>query len=175
MAATQSRSAVKAEGRAVRQERRAKQPESAFESNLSYRLSILNALLGKATAEIYNAEQLTTHQWKVMSVICNFAPIPASEVMRWVTLDKSAISRAVRKLHTQGLIERKLSDSDARISHIMPTRKGRDMNKRLVEKIATLQTGLLSSITDTRVRAMFEAFDQLEGQLRERFSPTEEE
>ncbi|MDX3905625.1 MAG: MarR family winged helix-turn-helix transcriptional regulator [Pigmentiphaga sp.] len=144
-------------------------PGLAFENNLSYRLSILGSLLGRATAEIYMAEEFTLHQWKVMSVICRYAPIPASEIMRWVTLDKAAVSRAVRKLQTRGLIERRLSDGDARVTHILPTRKGRDMNDRVASRIAKLQGELLASVDDAKVRAMFEAFDRIEAVLRLRF------
>ncbi|AZG11189.1 MarR family transcriptional regulator [Pigmentiphaga sp. H8] len=145
------------------------EPASAFEGNLSYHLSILSFLLGKATAEVYGAEDLTTHQWKVLSVICSYAPMPASGIMQWVTLDKSAISRAVRKLHTAGLIERRLSDSDARFSEILPTRKGRDSYRRMAESIQRLQASVLDGLPQEKVRDMFDAFSHMEAQLRRRF------
>lgn len=149
------------------------EPASAFEGNLSYHLAILSFLLGKATAEVYGAEDLTTHQWKVLSVICSYAPMPASGIMQWVTLDKSAISRAVRKLHTAGLIERRLSDSDARFSEILPTRKGRDSYRRMAESIQRLQASVLDGLPEEKVRDMFDTFSHMEAQLRRRFGAAE--
>src|SRR4051794_16385906 len=81
---------------------KAKASPLALEANLSYRLSILNFLMGKATQRIYTAEGLSSHEWKVLSVLHRFAPMPAFEIAKWVTLDKAAISRAVRQLRDKG-------------------------------------------------------------------------
>ncbi len=174
MTSNQLKLAASGKAGALFHEGGAEHPAEVFDHNLSYRLSILNTLLGKATAEIYGAENLTSHQWKVMSVICNFSPIPASDILRWVTLDKSAISRAVRKLQALGLIERRLSNSDARITHLLPTRKGLNMNKRIAEQITALQSSLFGSTPDAAVRSLFETFDRLESQLRQRYSVVDE-
>jgi DNA-binding MarR family transcriptional regulator len=145
------------------------QPGSAFATNLSYHLSILSFLLGKATAEIYHAEDLTTHQWKVLSVICHYGPIPAAEITKWVTLDKSAISRAVARLRELGFIDRRLSNSDARVSEIMSTKLGMDSYRRMSDQVARLQTTLLDGLPEDKVQVLFENFAHLEGKLRERF------
>src|SRR3546814_6312609 len=62
------------------------------------RLSMLNFLMVKATARIYTSKNLNAHQWKVLSVLYAHPPMPASDILKWVTLDKAAISRAVQQL-----------------------------------------------------------------------------
>ena len=148
---------------------------SAFATNLSYHLSILGFLLGKATAEIHQAEDLSTHQWKVLSVICHYGPIPAAEITKWVTLDKSAISRAVARLREQGFIDRRLSDSDARVSEIMATKTGMASYRRMSQQVEQLQAALLDGLPADKVRVLFESFAHLEGKLRERFGVVPED
>jgi DNA-binding MarR family transcriptional regulator len=149
-------------------ERAAGAPNPAFERNLSYRLSMLHFLLGRSTAEIYAAEDLTIHQWKVMSVVCQFAPIPATEVQDWVTLDKSAISRAVRLLVEQDLIERQMHGTDGRAIDLVPSRQGKAVNARVVRKTSALQQLLLAGLPAATAEALFHAFDHIEGELRDR-------
>src|SRR5262249_49687342 len=78
--------------------------QSTLDTNLSYRLSILHSLLGKLTTGIYTSRGLTTHQWKVMSILYNWPPMPAVRITGLVTLDKAAISRGVA-----GLLKLKLA------------------------------------------------------------------
>ncbi len=80
----------------------------ALHANLSYRLSVVGFLLGRQTAQIYARHGLAVQQWKVLSVLFHHAPMTAVEIERWVTLDKSAISRAVAQLRRAGLVERRL-------------------------------------------------------------------
>ncbi len=141
---------------------------SAFERNLSYRLSMLHFLLGRATFEIHDAEGLTTHQWKVMSVICQFAPIPATSMQAWLTLDKSAISRAVRSLVERGLVERLMHGSDGRAVDLVPTRAGMAVNARIMRHITSLQKSLFASVPASDIDALFRTIDHLERELRER-------
>ncbi|MBL0419325.1 winged helix-turn-helix transcriptional regulator [Ramlibacter sp. AW1] len=141
-------------------------PEHAFHHNLSYRLSMLHFLIGRRIAEAYGAEGLTTHQWKVLSVVCEFAPLAASEVERWVTLDKSAISRAVKSLVEKKLITRRVSAADGRTIDLLPTASGRTRNARIAQQVSQLQDALLERLPKRDTERLFAALDQLEQELR---------
>jgi DNA-binding MarR family transcriptional regulator len=153
-----------------RQVRRAAAPATArqapldLEANLSYRLSILNFLMGKATQRIYTAEDLTSHQWKVLSVLHRFAPMPAFEIARWVTLDKAAISRAVRQLRDKGLADRRPDGGNGRAIDIMLTPKGARLYERMTVETAALQRSLLAGAGKNA--RLFAAIDDIEARLR---------
>jgi DNA-binding MarR family transcriptional regulator len=141
-------------------------PESAFRENLSYRLSMLHFLMGKRIAEVHGAAGLTTHQWKVLSVVCEFAPLLASGVERWVTLDKSAISRAVKALVEKRLVTRRMRLDDARAVDLMPTAAGRACNRRIARQVTELQSALLTRLKKGDEQRLFATFDALERELR---------
>ena len=54
-------------------------PEIRLDRNLSYNLSLLTFLMGKAAFDIYNSRDLTSGQWKVLSVLAAFGPMAARD------------------------------------------------------------------------------------------------
>lgn len=137
-----------------------------LDNNMAYRLSLLNFLVNKATARIYGASGLSTHQWKVMSVLNAYAPMTALDIAQWVTLDKAAISRAIRLLLQQGLVERSLRPSDARMADVRMTREGRHVYADVGRKLAALQEKLLKDVTEEQERAMFDVLRSVEAKVR---------
>jgi DNA-binding MarR family transcriptional regulator len=137
-----------------------------FERNLSYRVSMLNFLMGKVTKEIYNAQGLTSHQWKVLSVVDAFAPIPAYEIAKWVTLDKAAISRAVRQLRDLRLVDLRPHATDARIIDIVMTKKGTQTYATMNKHASKLQARLLGGLSAERQALFFSILDEIEARLR---------
>jgi DNA-binding MarR family transcriptional regulator len=159
--------AKKAPAKQQRQDATAKPMALALEANLSYRLSILNFLMGKATQRIYVAEGLTSHQWKILSVLHRFAPIAAVDIAKWVTLDKAAISRAIRQLCDAGLADRKLEGSDARVVNVALTAKGARVYERMTHETAKLQGRLLVDATTEEAASFFSRIENIEHKLRD--------
>lgn len=135
--------------------------------NLSYRLSMLNALMGKVTQGIFRPAGLTSPQWKVLSVIYAFGPMPASQIAQWVTLDKAAISRAVHQLLSLGLAKRTVQKSDRRSFDIAVTPKGGNVYGAMAEHMAEIQARLFEGLTKDEASGLFELFDLLEARMTE--------
>ncbi|TWS99833.1 MarR family winged helix-turn-helix transcriptional regulator [Reyranella sp. CPCC 100927] len=138
-----------------------------LENNLSYKLSILNFLMGKVTASIYRSKDLSVHQWKVLSVLYAHEPMPASDILRWVTLDKAAISRAVRQLQRLELIERKLHPIDGRSVNISLSAQGRELYTRMSEEMAVLQASILAGYSEEKVKVFLAMLSDIEQRLRD--------
>jgi DNA-binding MarR family transcriptional regulator len=136
-----------------------------LESILSYRLSRLHFLMGRATATVYADEGLSSHQWKVMSVLYHYAPMSASDIRPWVTFDKSAISHAVQQLLKAGLVERRLHESDGRAIYIELTKKGRQISERMTARVDHIQGILFDSIPAKQLSVLFPLFDKLDARL----------
>jgi len=139
----------------------------ALHANLSYRLSVVGFLLGRQTAQIYARHGLAVQQWKVLSVLFHHAPMTAVEIERWVTLDKSAISRAVAQLRRAGLVERRLRAEDARSADILLTDAGRQLSRQVTDATAALQERLLQPIPAAGRQQLFAALDTMETLLRQ--------
>lgn len=136
-----------------------------LEFNLAYRLSYMSFLMNRATSPVLASHGLTNQQWKVISVLHQIAPATAQEVTRWVTLDKSAVSRTVRQLLEQNLITRRLHEKDARNVNLFFTAKGHALYKQVSEQLAAVQAELMQDVSPSAGAALFKALRQVEERL----------
>ncbi len=142
------------------------QPEIRLDRNLSYNLSLLTFLMGKASFEIYDSRDLTSGQWKVLSVLAAFGPMAARDIGRRVTLDKAAISRAVRQLRALGLADYREHAADGRSAEVVLTTKGRRTYRAMNDEMMALQARLFTGVSREHQRAFFSVADKLLEKLR---------
>src|SRR5579863_4059059 len=103
---------------------------------LTYRISMLELLLSRSVGAVYSDHfGLNTHEWRVLAAVSVWGPIEAIQVSRWATVDKAAVSRAVRGLMSKRLVERSLHDSDGRKIMLELTPEGRRTVKAVVQRI----------------------------------------
>jgi DNA-binding MarR family transcriptional regulator len=136
-----------------------------LENNLAYRLSRVGFLVNKAAGRIYNGAGLSTHQWKILSVLNDHQPMSAQAIAPWVSLDKAAISRAVQQLLKKGLVQRKLHAVDARSVEIRMTPRGQRQYAAVARRTAKLQADLLRDVPGSQIRALFAVLRQIEPNL----------
>jgi DNA-binding MarR family transcriptional regulator len=139
---------------------------------LTYRISMLELLLSRAIGEVYSDSfGLNTHQWRVLAAVAVWGPIEAVQVSRWATVDKAAVSRAVRALIGKGLVERSLHDRDGRKITLELTPAGKRTFKAVVHRIRVVQDRLFKGYERQKVREFFTTLRTLESRLREMQEP----
>jgi DNA-binding MarR family transcriptional regulator len=137
-----------------------------LEANIFFRTSILSFLLGKVASRFYQREGLSSHEWKVMGVLHRFGTMPASDIAAWVTFDKAAISRAVRRLHERGAIRKTRRAGSARVTDLAFTPSGLASYRRIGRAIAATQEVLFEGMPPAAQAALFATFDTLEQRAR---------
>ncbi len=135
-------------------------------ANLSYRVSILHSLLARRTANIYVSRGLTSHQWKVISVLYYWGGMPATRITELVTLDKSSISRAVNALLKLRLVDKQLHAFSGVID-VLLTQAGRQTYEGMAEEMKSIQKDLFSGISAADRDSFFRTMDQIEMNMRE--------
>jgi DNA-binding MarR family transcriptional regulator len=140
---------------------------TSLERNVSYNLSLLSFFMGKAASNIYGARGLTNGQWKVLSVLVAFGPMAPVDVGRHVTLDKAAISRAVRQLSELGLTNYRDRLDDGRSVEVLVTAKGRRTYAAMNAEMAELQRRAFAGIGRETEQAFFGVAEMLLANLRE--------
>ncbi len=141
--------------------------EISLEHNLSYNLSLLSFFMGKASYDIYTSRGLTNGQWKVLSVLVAFGPMAAVEIGKHVTLDKAAISRAVRQLRELGLTADRDRAHDGRSIEVLVTAKGRRTYATMNEEMVELQRRVFAGVGPEHEQAFFRTAETLLANLRE--------
>lgn len=135
---------------------------------LTYRISMLELLLSRAVGAVYSDHfGLNTHEWRVLAAVSVWGPIEAVQVSRRATVDKAAVSRAVRSLLNKDLLERSLHDRDGRKITLEVTPAGRRMVKAVVQRIGHIQERLFRGFDRQKVHEFFAVLRTLESRLRE--------
>ncbi|MCP4327413.1 MAG: winged helix-turn-helix transcriptional regulator [Alphaproteobacteria bacterium] len=117
---------------------------------LPYRLSVLTNTVSGAIAKIY-AERfgVTVAEWRVMAVLGMTSDLAANEICRRTAMDKVRVSRAVGRMLSRQLIERRIDDRDRRRSKLRLSKKGRRIYAEIVPFARYIETQLLTVLTES--------------------------
>jgi DNA-binding MarR family transcriptional regulator len=140
-------------------------PTLPMRNILSYRLSVLHALLLKKLSSISSSRSLNMHQWKVLSVLYFWPPITSVGISGVVVLDKAAISRAVGSLVKLKLAERR-HDPENNNTVIVITPAGRKLYAKIQEELEAMQSDVLHGLSAAEKSQLFEILDHIEQSLR---------
>lgn len=104
-----------------------------LEDFLPYRLSVLSNLVSSAIAGAYSEQfGLTIQEWRVIAILARYPDISAKQVTEKGAMDKVQVSRAVRRLLSEGLIEREKDKSDRRASCLRLSAAGWRIYERII-------------------------------------------
>lgn len=97
----------------------------SLETAWTYKVSVLAQLIARRTSEaLALVSDLNLSQWRTLAAIADTPGRTARDVVTVTPMDKGLVSRAVGALVERGLVERRSSPSDGRLSHLHLTRTG---------------------------------------------------
>lgn len=121
----------------------------------AFRLSVLSNRLTLWAARTYGREfGIGVLEWRVLAALALLGSATAREVADLTVLDKSNVSRAVRRLLDRGFVERAGHPADGRMRILSLTPAGRALHDRVAVR------------SRERERRLFEGWDERD---RERF------
>jgi DNA-binding MarR family transcriptional regulator len=130
-------------------------------SVLFYKVALLHSRFSRLVAQEATRGGLTNLQFRALSIIGSFGPLPATRISESLTMDQAAVSRIVRQLLDLDLITRRLSEKDGRVAEIALSKHGIKTYEKIATRLDKSQAKLLASF-DAKDRAtMFEIFDRL--------------
>ena len=106
-----------------------------LESYWPYQITVLADRIARRTSKIVKEHDLNISQWRVLAAIADKPGRTSVEVVTITPMDKGIVSRATQALLKRGLIRRKASQSDGRISHLHLTKQGSRVYQMLIPQI----------------------------------------
>lgn len=101
-----------------------------------YQVTVLADRIARLTAAIVKREAgLNLSQWRVLAAIAEAPGRTAVEVVTVTPMDKGIVSRATKALLEGGLVVRRASQADGRVSHLYLTSKGKTVYARLRQAV----------------------------------------
>lgn len=123
-----------------------------------YRLSILSNRISTAIANTYRDRfALSVTEWRIMAVLGEYPGLSGEEVSNKTQIEKSILSRAIRKLLNRNLIERSVDADDRRRQNLRLSDLGEDIYQQIVPLSLEYEAGLMGCF-DAEEQAQFSAF-----------------
>ena len=120
-----------------------------LENFLPYRLSVLTNTISQGIAAAYRDRfDINTTEWRILAVLGRYPGLTASEVVERTAMDKVAISRAVKSMEQNQLLERITDKSDRRRHRLYLTKaRGQTTLKKIIPEALKFETELLRSLS----------------------------
>ena len=138
-----------------------------LEDFLPYRLSVLSNLVSSAIAGAYSEQfGLTIQEWRVIAILAHYPDISAKQVTERGAMDKVQVSRAVRRLLSEGLIERERDKSDRRASCLRLSAAGWRVYDRIIPLAQGYEKDLVEVLDEVEKQFLDKLLQKLHARAR---------
>jgi DNA-binding MarR family transcriptional regulator len=128
-----------------------------------YRITTLAALVRREFSKIYRDDPgLNEPEWKVMTTLAHFGPLPSGDIGLYVTLDRVAVSRALTRLINLGLATRSENPADQRMFTVDLTPRAARIYDRMTAQSLEIEETILATLDQNEVRELLRLFDKVE-------------
>ena len=143
------------------------QPVFELEQFFPYQLTLLQLAISDTMAELYKADNLSRHQWRVLVTLGNGKILTAKALGAMTNLEKMQTSRALKEMEDRGLLTRTPDKNDKRATLIKLTKTGDALYDKLVPQATERERQLLSVLSENEQRHLKLFVDKLLAQTRQ--------
>ena len=130
---------------------------------VTYRISRVQAKLNaQASRILQETSGITLTQWRVIALVGAAGQTQSSKLSKEAALDKSLLSRNLKTLIEQGVVESKTDAEDHRVQILSLTSKGRAIFEKTLPVTQARQKQLREGLTDEELRVFHKVLDHLE-------------
>lgn len=113
-----------------------------------YLVRVYYQAVSNSVANIYGPRfGLTVSEWRTMVVLGPQQALSAGEIVEHSSMDKVAVSRAIKRLRDAGLLKRDIDGDDRRRAVLRLTAKGREVFDSLIPLVLQLESDLLDGLS----------------------------
>lgn len=136
-----------------------------LETFLPYRLSVASAEVSQRFANHYReSHDLDRAEWRIICHLSQYADeesVSVRELEKRAHLEKSKVSRAVKRLEGRGYVRKMPNKGDARLIEISLTPEGEQLFKELVPLANTFQASLVEKLTQAEAEQLINTLKKL--------------
>lgn len=141
-------------------------PNFDLQSFFPYLVRVFYSDVTAALAEIYTRDHgLTPSEWRTMAILAESGKIPATEIVERSSMDKVSVSRAVKRMHERGLLEKSCNLEDGRSTLLALSSKGRGVYGDIVPKVLQAESRMLKGVGDKEFRTFLHVMSKVRDNL----------
>lgn len=129
---------------------------------LPYRLSVVTNKISDLIAKSYESLGLSRAQWRVIAVLGEQPGLTASAVAERTAQDRVTVTRAVKGLVQNKLLQRQASQDDGRVAYLRLTAKGLRAYKKVVPSALAFEQALTQALSSKERQQFDKTLEKLE-------------
>ncbi len=142
--------------------------EISFQRVITYRLTRLHAKLNaSATRALSDTPGLTLSRWRILLILNALGTGTLTDIARSSQLDKGQLSRDIKKMVDEGLLESETDMGDMRQHRLTVSEEGRKLHAAAKPAMDRRQESLRSALTEDERETLFQVIDKLEAVISE--------
>jgi DNA-binding MarR family transcriptional regulator len=115
-----------------------------------YLVRVYYRAVSEAVANVYSSKfGLSVSEWRTMAVLGPIKALSAGEIVAQSSMDKVAVSRAIKGLQAHGFLKRDIDEIDKRRAVLKLTQSGRKAFGELVPLVKQVERDCLNGLTST--------------------------
>lgn len=114
---------------------------------------VVSRMVASATPEI-RAEGIEINHWRVLAVLRERDGRTAGDVADATSIDRSTLSRVLRRMEDLRLLRRRRSGDDARVVAVYLTSSGRRLGERVQRIASRYESALIRGFSEQELRAL---------------------
>jgi DNA-binding MarR family transcriptional regulator len=122
---------------------------------------LANALQRNAARDYLEPNGLTAPEWRILGFVRRFQPVPFGRITEHTLLDKAQVSRSVKRLQAQGLLDVEADEGHAQRLVLSITPAGKRLHEQVRRAAAKAQVRLLSTLAPSQREALWQALHVL--------------
>ncbi|MEL7099421.1 MAG: MarR family transcriptional regulator [Pseudomonadota bacterium] len=130
---------------------------------LTYRISRVHAKLNaQASTLLSDHSGLTLSRWRILALVGAAGQTRLSDLARAAALDKGLLSRNLKVMVADGLIDAQQDDIDQRVHLLSLTQAGRSLFESTLPRMQERQAKLRASLAPDELTTLYAALEKLE-------------
>lgn len=133
-----------------------------LDTDWTYKVAVLSHLAAKRMSDVVReVSDLNLSQWRVLAAVADKSGRTSKDVVSVTPMDKGLVSRAVSALVESGMLERRASANDGRLSHLHMTDEGARAYTAIVDALNTRNETLGDALSTAQDKEFIATLDKL--------------
>ena len=139
-----------------------------LDNQLCFRLYTASRLITQAYHPLLGEYGLTYPQYLVLLVLWEKDAQPVNDIAKRLLLETNTVTPLLKRMEAEGILTRSRGTKDARQMIVKLTKKGRDLQEKLMDVPETVGSAVLcESVTPETVPSLFEMLDDIINKLKQ--------
>ncbi len=139
-----------------------------LEQHLPFQIAVLSNLIKRGSSDLFASQaNISANEWRVLAILNQNNAISSSTIRELTGIDKTTISKALKRLSSKELIELSADPNDRRSHLVCMTKQGLKLHGELAPKMIANGEHFKQSLSTGELQLFLELVKRLQQSAKE--------